>query len=190
MTKKQYWKDLGFADSYAEHTAKGIRLFMRHIGMQEEDLPGLIKLIEFRNKIKPNMPLEQFVLFLNYLSELSFLTSEAEQGFKKFYKNDETIKEKINEIGKMLANIDNHHITKDPIALIFHSLLNNKFTSDNAITTDINLLQLLDFLHTATEEEKKELEHKITTSLNQALTEWQEKKKHLNSIAQTNYSVA
>ncbi len=176
MTKRDYWTNLGFANSYAEHTAKGIRLFMRHIGLSEQDLGGLIKLIEFRNKTKPDMPLDQFVLFLTYLAELNFLSDEAYQGFKKFYNDDEILRDRIELIGKVLAQKENEG-DEDPIEWMTTEFLARYYQekTKNSITVGVDAKLFAEFMSLATEEEGKAFGKQINEKVNNLLKEWHKK---------------
>ncbi len=178
MSKRDYWTNLGFSEHYANNIVKAIRLLTRHLGLSEQDLLGLAKLVEFRNKVKPEMSLDKFVLFLTYLAELNFLSDEAYQGFKKFYNDDDIIKDRIEAVGKVLAQKENSG-DEDPIEWMITEFLSRYYQEKvkNSITVGVDAKLLADFMALATEEEGKAFGKQINEKVNNLLKEWYKKVK-------------
>ena len=178
MSKRDYWTNLGFSEHYANNIAKAIRLLTRHLGLSEQDLLGLAKLVEFRNKVKPEMSIDQFVLFLTYLAELNFLSDEAYQGFKKFYNDDDIIKDRIEAVGKVLAQKENSG-DEDPIEWMITEFLSRYYQEKvkNSITVGVDAKLLAEFMALATEEEGKAFGKQINEKVNNLLKEWYKKVK-------------
>ena len=101
MFKASWWKERGYSEEYARQIAKGVRALAREINLREEDIEGLILLLEMREKLRPCMPLKEFLggLLWSLIEKQGIVLSEpARKGYLRFYREEE-IEEKLNALG-------------------------------------------------------------------------------------------
>jgi hypothetical protein len=104
MFKSSWWKERGYSEEYARQIAKGVRALAREINLREEDIEGLILLLQMREKLRPSMPLKEFLggLLWSLIERQGIVLSEtAKKGYLRFYKEKE-IEEKLNALGEAL----------------------------------------------------------------------------------------
>ena len=107
MFKASWWKQRGYSEEYSRQIAKGVRALAREIRLREEDIEGLILLLEMRERLRPSMPLKEFLggLLWTLIQRQGLLLSEpAKKGFLRFYREEE-IEEKLNALGIALLEI-------------------------------------------------------------------------------------
>ena len=91
----------GYSEEYSRQIAKGVRVLAREIKLREEDIEGLILLLELREKLRPSMPLKEFLggLLWSLIERQGIVLSEtAKNGYLRFYKEKE-IEKKLNALG-------------------------------------------------------------------------------------------
>jgi hypothetical protein len=104
MFKANWWKERGYSEEYARQIAKGVRALAREINLREEDIEGLILLLQMREKLRPSVPLKEFLggLLWSLIERRGIVLSEtAKKGYLRFYKEKE-IEEKLNALGETL----------------------------------------------------------------------------------------
>jgi hypothetical protein len=107
MFRADWWKERGYSEEYARQIAKGVRALAREINLREEDIEGFILLLQLRGKLRPSMPLKEFLggLLWSLIERQGIVLSEtARKGFLRFYKEEE-IEEKLNALGEALLEI-------------------------------------------------------------------------------------
>jgi hypothetical protein len=101
MFRASWWKQRGYSEEYSRQIAKGVRALAREIRLREEDIEGLILLLELREKLRPSMPLKEFLggLLWSLAERQGIVLSEpAKKGYLRFYKEEE-IGKKLNALG-------------------------------------------------------------------------------------------
>ena len=101
MFKASWWTQRGYSEEYSRKIAKGVRALAREIQLREEDIEGLILLLELREKLRPSMPLKEFLggLLWSLIERQGIVLSEpAKNGYLRFYKEEE-IEKKLNALG-------------------------------------------------------------------------------------------
>jgi hypothetical protein len=101
MFKAGWWKQRGYSEEYSRQIAKGVRVLAREIKLREEDIGGLVLLIELRERLRPSMPLKEFLggLLWSLIERQGIILSEpAKKGYLRFYKEKE-IEKKLNALG-------------------------------------------------------------------------------------------
>ncbi|MCI4455046.1 MAG: hypothetical protein JHC25_08940 [Thermodesulfobacterium sp.] len=104
MFKADWWKEKGYSEEYSKQIAKGVRALAREIKLREEDVEGLVLLLQMREKLRPSLPLKEFLggLLWSLIQRQGVLLSEsAKKGFLRFYKEEE-LEEKLNALGEAL----------------------------------------------------------------------------------------
>jgi len=104
MFKADWWKQRGYSEEYSRQIAKGVRALAKEIKLREEDIEGLILLLELREKLRPSMPLKEFLggLLWTLIERQGIVLSEpAKKGYLRFYKEEE-IEKKLNALGEAL----------------------------------------------------------------------------------------
>lgn len=174
VTTPEYWQSLDYSKSYSEWLARSIRVFLQHAGLTEQDIAGIMKLAEFRNRVKPEMPLDQFVLMLTYLAELNFLSDEAYEGYKKFYGDDEIIRDRLEAIGRVLYQKEKIEDDEDPIEWMITEFLARYYQEKvkNTITVGVDTKLLSEFMTLATDDEGKKFGQEINHKVNALLKDW------------------
>jgi len=61
MFKASWWKERGYSEEYSRQIAKGVRAVAREINLREEEIEGLILILELRERLRPSMPLKEFL---------------------------------------------------------------------------------------------------------------------------------
>ncbi|HEM56229.1 MAG TPA: hypothetical protein ENO30_05655 [Thermodesulfobium narugense] len=163
---------------YTMNQEGNIEVLMNQIGLSERDAESLARLVEFRNRVKPEMPLDQFVLFLTYLAELNFLSEEAYQGFKKFYKTDENIKTVLEDLGRILFNgKDPEKEDEDPLEWMMVEYMSRYYKDKNqqSVTVMVDRDMLSELMNMVTDEEAKAFGIGITEKANSFLRDYYKK---------------
>ncbi|MCI4458459.1 MAG: hypothetical protein JHC21_02440 [Thermocrinis sp.] len=122
MFKASWWKERGYSEEYSKQIAKGVRALAREIKLREEDVEGLILLLQMREKLRPSMPLKEFLggLLWSLIQRQGVLLSEtAKRGFLRFYKEEE-LEEKLNALGEAL--LETAKASRDPLAEVIKTL--------------------------------------------------------------------
>jgi hypothetical protein len=104
MFRADWWKERGYSEEYAKQIAKGVRALAREINLREEDIEGLILLLQLRDKLRPSMPLKEFLggLLWSLVERRGIVLSEtAKKGYLRFYREKE-IEKKLNALGEAL----------------------------------------------------------------------------------------
>ena len=104
MFNANWWRERGYSKEYSRQIAKGVRVLAREIKLREEDIEGLILLLELREKLRPSMPLKEFLggLLWTLIQRQGIVLSEsAQKGYLRFYKEKE-IERKLNALGTAL----------------------------------------------------------------------------------------
>jgi hypothetical protein len=122
MFKASWWRQKGYSEEYAKQIAKGVRALAKEINLREEDIEGLVLLLELRGKLRPSMPLKEFLagLLWSLVEKQGIVLSEdAKKGYLRFYKEKE-IEEKLNALGLALleTKITSKDILGDVIKLL------------------------------------------------------------------------
>jgi len=122
MFKASWWRQKGYSEEYAKQIAKGVRALAKEIKLREEDIEGLVLLLELRERLRPSMPLKEFLAGLLWsLVEKQgiVLSEEAKRGYLRFYKEEE-MEEKLNALGLTLleTKITSKDILGDVIKLL------------------------------------------------------------------------
>ena len=113
MFKSSWWMQRGYSEEYSRQIAKGVRALAREIRLKEEDIEGLILLLEMRERLRPSMPLKEFLggLLWSLIERQGIILSEpAKKGYLRFYKEKE-IEEKLNALG--IALLETSVASKD-----------------------------------------------------------------------------
>jgi hypothetical protein len=113
MFKADWWKQRGYSEEYSRQIAKGVRALAREIKLREEDIEGLILLLELRERLRPSMPLKEFLggLLWSLIERQGIVLSEpAKKGYLRFYKEEE-MEEKLNALG--IALLETSLTSKD-----------------------------------------------------------------------------
>uniref|UniRef100_A0A7C5T0C9 Uncharacterized protein n=1 Tax=Thermocrinis ruber TaxID=75906 RepID=A0A7C5T0C9_9AQUI len=122
MFSAGWWRQRGYSEEYARQIAKGVRALAREIKLREEDIEGLVLLLEMRERLRPSLPLKEFLggLLWSLIERQGILLSEpAKKGFLRFYKEKE-IEEKLNELG--IALLETPIASKDILGEIIKLL--------------------------------------------------------------------
>jgi hypothetical protein len=101
MFKANWWKQRGYSEEYSRQIAKGVRALAREIKLREEDIEGLVLLLELRERLSPSMPLKEFLggLLWRLVERQGIVLSEpAKKGYLRFYREEE-IEKKLNALG-------------------------------------------------------------------------------------------
>jgi hypothetical protein len=101
MFKASWWKERGYTEEYSRQIAKGVRALAREIKLREEDVEGLILLLEMRERLRPSMSLKEFLggLLWSLVERQGIVLSEpAKKGYLRFYREEE-IEKKLNALG-------------------------------------------------------------------------------------------
>ncbi len=101
MFKASWWQERGYSEEYSRQIAKGVRALAREIKLREEDIEGIVLLLELRERLRPSMPLKEFLggLLWSFIERQGIVLSEdAKKGYLRFYKEKE-IEEKLNALG-------------------------------------------------------------------------------------------
>jgi hypothetical protein len=101
MFKANWWKQRGYSEEYSRQIAKGVRALAKEIKLREEDIEGLVLLLEMRDRLRSSMPLKEFLggLLWSLIERQGIVLSEpAKNGYLRFYKEGE-IEEKLNALG-------------------------------------------------------------------------------------------
>ncbi len=165
-------------ESIGEDNEDNTMLLTKRLRISKQDLLSIAKLIELRNKAKPEMPLEQFVLFLTYLAELNFLSEEAYQGFKKFYKNDEMIKTRLDDLGKIFADVSKEaEEGEDPIEWMIVEYVTRYYAekAQHTISVVVDRDTFCNLMEIATEEEAKEFGKGLMEKANNYIKDYYKK---------------
>jgi hypothetical protein len=104
MFKASWWKERGYSEEYARQIAKGVRALAREINLREEDIEGIVLLLQMREKLRPSLPLKEFlgVLLWSLVERQGIILSEpAKKGFLRLYEEEE-LEEKLNALGEAL----------------------------------------------------------------------------------------
>jgi hypothetical protein len=122
MFKASWWKERGYSEEYSKQIAKGVRALAREIKLREEDIEGLILLFELRERLRPSMPLKEFLggLLWSLVERQGIvLSEEAKKGYLRFYKEEE-IEEKLNALGVALLEtpLTSNDILEEVIKLL------------------------------------------------------------------------
>jgi hypothetical protein len=113
MFKANWWQQRGYSEEYSRQIAKGVRALAREIKLREEDIEGLILLLELRERLRPSMPLKEFLggLLWTLVERRGIVLSEpAKKGYLRFYKEEE-IEKKLNALG--IALLETSLTSKD-----------------------------------------------------------------------------
>ena len=105
--KASWWKERGYSEEYSRQIAKGVRALAKEIKLREEDIEGLILLLELRERLRPSMPLKEFLggLLWTLIQKQGIVLSEpAKKGYLRFYREEE-IEKKLNDLGIALLEI-------------------------------------------------------------------------------------
>jgi hypothetical protein len=122
MFKASWWRQKGYSEEYAKQIAKGVRALAKEIKLREEDIEGLVLLLELRERLRPSMPLKEFLggLLWSLIQRQGIALSEdAKKGYLRFYKEKE-IEEKLNALG--LALLETKIASKDILGEIIKLL--------------------------------------------------------------------
>ncbi len=101
MFNASWWKERGYSEEYSRQIAKGVRALAREIKLREEDIEGIVLLLELRERLRPSMPLKEFLggLLWSLIERQGIVLSEpAKKGYLRFYKEKE-VEEKLNALG-------------------------------------------------------------------------------------------
>ncbi len=104
MFKASWWRERGYSEEYSRQIAKGVRALAREIKLREEDIEGIVLLLELRERLRPSMPLKEFLggLLWSFIERRGIVLSEdAKKGYLRFYKEKE-MEEKLNALGTAL----------------------------------------------------------------------------------------
>ena len=113
MFKASWWKQRGYSEEYSRQIAKGVRVLAREIKLREEDIEGLILLLEMRERLRPSFPLKEFLggLLGTLIERQGIVLSEpAKKGYLRFYREEE-MEEKLNALG--IALLESSVASKD-----------------------------------------------------------------------------
>jgi hypothetical protein len=113
MFKASWWQQRGYSEEYARQITKGVRALAKEIKLREEDIEGLVLLLELRERLRPSMPLKEFLggLLWTLIQRQGIVLSEdAQKGYLRFYEEEE-IEGKLNALG--LALLETKIASKD-----------------------------------------------------------------------------
>jgi hypothetical protein len=113
MFKANWWQQRGYSEEYAKQITKGVRALAKEIKLREEDIEGLVLLLELRESLRPSMPLKEFLggLLWTLIQRQGIVLSEdAKRGYLRFYEEEE-MEEKLNALG--LALLETEMASKD-----------------------------------------------------------------------------
>jgi hypothetical protein len=113
MFKARWWKQRGYSEEYSRQIAKGVRALAREIKLREEDIEGLVLILELRERLRPSMPLKEFLggLLWSLIERQGVvLSKDAKNGYLRFYKEEE-LEEKLNALG--IALLETPMTSKD-----------------------------------------------------------------------------
>jgi hypothetical protein len=104
MFKASWWRQKGYSEEYAKQITKGVRALAKEINLREEDIEGLVLLLELRERLRPSMPLKEFLggLLWSLIQRQGIVLSEdAKKGYLRFYEEEE-MEGKLNALGMAL----------------------------------------------------------------------------------------
>ena len=113
MFRASWWRERGYSEEYSRQIAKGVRALAREIKLREEDIEGLVLVLELREKLRPSIPLKEFLggLLWSLIERQGIVLSEpAKKGYLRFYREEE-IEEKLNALG--IALLETSVASKD-----------------------------------------------------------------------------
>jgi len=113
MFRASWWRQRGYSEEYAKQITKGVRALAKEIKLREEDIEGLVLLLELRERLRPSMPLKEFLggLLWSLVERQGIVLSEdAKKGYLRFYKEKE-MEGKLNALG--LALLETKIASKD-----------------------------------------------------------------------------
>jgi hypothetical protein len=122
MFRVNWWEERGYSEEYARQIAKGVRALAREINLREEDMEGLVLLLQLREKLHPSMPLKEFLGgLLRTLAERRgiVLSETAKKGYLRFYREEE-LEEKLNALG--IALLESPITSKDILGEVIQLL--------------------------------------------------------------------
>jgi hypothetical protein len=122
MFRADWWKERGYSEEYAKQIAKGVRALAREINLREEDIEGLILLLQLRERLRPSMPLKEFLggLLWTLAERRGIVLSEpAKMGYLRFY-GEEELEEKLNALG--IALLESPIASKDILGEVIQLL--------------------------------------------------------------------
>ncbi len=183
MMDKSFWIERGYSENSAKTFLKGIRAFMREVGLREEDLEGLMLLLRLRNDLRPDLSLKEFLQAL--LSTLMqrqgiVLSEKAIKGYRKFYDSEEDIEKAINRFGEILA--DMIVVEKiDPLdEIAVQLILENYQKLDMVFPVSVNRKLLEEYRKLVSEEDAKaisfELKNAVERIIKREVSKIKEKK--------------
>ncbi len=122
MFKASWWKERGYSEEYARQIAKGVRALAREIKLREEDIEGIVLLLELRERLRPSMPLKEFLggLLWSLVERQGIvLSKKAQKGYLRFYKEEE-LEERLNALGVALLEtpLTSNNILEEVIQLL------------------------------------------------------------------------
>ena len=113
MFRASWWRERGYSEEYSRQIAKGVRALAREIKLREEDIEGLVLVLELREKLRPSIPLKEFLggLLWSLIERQGIVLSEpAKKGYLRFYREKE-IEKKLNALG--IALLETKITSKD-----------------------------------------------------------------------------
>ncbi len=122
LFKASWWKERGYSEEYSRQIAKGVRALAREIKLREEDIEGIVLLLELRERLRPSMPLKEFLggLLWTLIQRQGIVLSEdAQKGYLRFYKEEE-LEERLNALG--IALLESSKPAQDPLEELIKAL--------------------------------------------------------------------
>lgn len=178
MLKKDYWMRKGYSENYADIIIKALRVFLKETGLREEDLEGLLLLLELREKLRKDLNLKEFVSSLlgTLMKRQGILLSEkALKGFGRFYKTQEELEKALEGFGEGLLSCLKTDF--EPLELALSYIFSESFKGDYTFTLSVDRRIYSDFLELAGERTAYEFGQKARERVENLLREMVRRKK-------------